>query len=85
MIFTDAGDMTTARACGSWGDGECCGWSAEIKVKKCHGEGDDPDFYVYHLVDPPFCEAAYCTETGGRQPCDAGLEFNPTANKCVRK
>ncbi|XP_007952929.1 uromodulin [Orycteropus afer afer] len=43
-------------ACAHW-SGSCCQWDAPVQVKACHG-----GYYVYHLMAPPECHLAYCTD-----------------------
>uniref|UniRef100_A0A8B9J7N2 UMOD/GP2/OIT3-like D8C domain-containing protein n=1 Tax=Astyanax mexicanus TaxID=7994 RepID=A0A8B9J7N2_ASTMX len=50
--------VVTRQVCGSVGF-DCCYFSSTtIRVKACPG-----NFYVYELVKPTFCTAAYCTGT----------------------
>ncbi len=46
--------VVPAEVCFSYGDP--CEWSTEISVVNCYG------FYLYELVDPPYCSSRYCGE-----------------------
>ncbi|KTG01759.1 hypothetical protein cypCar_00037136, partial [Cyprinus carpio] len=47
--------VVTREACAQWGDFCCYIRSFPIKVKACPG-----NYYVYELVSPTHCDAAYC-------------------------
>ena len=82
LSHTDEGSVQPTQVCGSWPDGECCGWSADIEVKKCpRSDGQDSSYFVYQLTGPRYCDSAYCTRD--RHLCERGLECDPKLKKCV--
>lgn len=79
---TEVGVTVTRQVCANFGYiGDCCSWSEDILVKRCHDEDRGEDFMVYRLVYPPGCPIAYCA--GDKIPCPAGQVYNNQTQKCV--